>query len=357
MDHLGRRPDPSGSFADPTRPTSPTDSPYLLATPMRNATDLLIDELARRQHAIVTRAQLVESGVPEGAVQRRAASGRLVRVHRGVYVVGPIAPDRAREMAAVLACGRGAVLSHRSAASLWGLARSADGSAPVDVTVAGGSNRRRRGILLHRVATLGPEERTRRDGIPITTPLRSLVDIAALVRTRELEQAVAHGEREGLVSAEELLAFARRHPRRMGIPRLREVLEAHGGPALTRSEAEARFLRLVRRARLPAPETNAPCGGFELDFFWRVEGIAVEVDGYRYHSSRSSFERDRRRGARLAALGVQVIPLTWKQIVDDEIATAVQLGQALARARAGASRQGRTGGRARRSRDRARPHR
>ena len=96
-----------------------------------------------------------------------------------------------------------------------------------------------------------------------------------------------------------------------------------------------RFLALVRRARLPAPETNALVAEYEIDFFWRNHGLAVEIDGFQFHSSRPSFEGDRRRIARLASLGIQVIPLTWRQVVDDEVATAVQLGQALLRARDG----------------------
>jgi very-short-patch-repair endonuclease len=189
-----------------------------------------IGSLARRQHGVVTRAQLLELGLSPKAVRHRAKTHRLRPLHRGVYLVGPIPPARAREMAAVLAIGLYAVLSHWSAAWLW------------------------------------------------------------------------------------------------------RVLAENNGPLLTRSEAEARFLSLIRKARLPAPKTNVMVEGYEVDFLWPVQRIVVEVDGYRYHGSRPQFEKDRRRATELAARGIQVISLSWRQIVNDSLATAVQLGQALVRA-------------------------
>ncbi len=123
-----------------------------------------------------------------------------------------------------------------------------------------------------------------------------------------------------------------RYPRRAGVPALRAIVERAGGPALTRSEAEARFLALVRRARLAAPEANVRIAGREIDFFWRAERVAVEVDGYRYHGTRVRFEGDHRRGAHLAAHGIHVIPVTWRQIVEDEVGTAADLARALAHA-------------------------
>ncbi len=166
----------------------------------------------------------------------------------------------------------------------------------------------------------------------MTSAARTLLDLAPLIGVRELESAVARAESERLVSraeAQELLARAGRRP---GVAALRAVLELDGGPALTRSEAENRFLELVRQASLPAPETNVRFGGYEIDFLWRDHRIAVEVDGFRYHSSRPRFEGDRRRATNLAALGIHVIPVTWRQIVDEGMATAVRIGNALLRA-------------------------
>lgn len=292
-----------------------------------------ITATARRQHGVVTRVQLLELGIRPGAIRCRMASGRLRRLHRGVYLVGPIMPPHAREMAAVLACGPAAVLSHRSAATLWGLTAAGAEDAPVDVAVPHGHDRRRPGIRVHRIGGLGPEEWTRRSGIPVTAPARTLLDFAGVAGRRELERAVARAERERLLSRAELLALVVDAGGRRGIATLRAVLGVGGGPMLTRSEAEAEFLALIRKARLPAPEANVRIEGYEVDFLWRAERIAVEIDGYRYHASRSSFERDRRRAAHLAAHGIQVIPLTWRQVVDDGVATAVQLGQALLSAR------------------------
>lgn len=183
------------------------------------------------------------------------------------------------------------------------------------------------------------DERTSLRGIPITASGRTLVDLASVIGCRDLERAVARAERERLIDGEELPALIARYKGRPGAPMLRAVLAAGSGPLLTRSEAEAEFLMLVRKARLPTPEANVAIEGFEIDFLWRAEGIAVEVDGYRYHSSRPRFESDRRRMTYLAAHGISVISLTWRQIVDEGMATAVQLGQALLRAQRRAGRR------------------
>lgn len=293
-----------------------------------------IAAVAARQYGVVTRDQLLDAGLSRSAVGRRLGHGRLRRIHRGIYLVGPLMPPHALEMAAVFAGRPRAVVSHLSAARLWGLAPPPDPPRrePVDITLV--ANRGRRpGIRAHRVATLPADHWTVRQGIPLTTPPRTLVDLAGVVGTRELEGAVARAEREGLVTWETLSALVARHRGRPGLPALREVLEARGAPALTRSEAEERFLGLVRDAGLPAPETNVRIGRYEIDFLWRDHGIAVEVDGYRHHSTRPRFEGDRRKDARLMAAGIHVLRLTWRQITRESLATAVQVGQALARAR------------------------
>lgn len=287
-----------------------------------------IAEVARRQHAVATRAQLIACGLGRNAIRRRRADGRLRRLHRGVYAVGPVQPPLAAPMAAVLACGPDAAISHRSAAELHGFldARSA---APVDVLVPWNSRRRPAGVNARRTRRLDPAEVSSREGVPVTTPLRTIVDLAGLATAAELERAVARAERAGLLDARDLDPLPSRYARRAGAARLRALLANVGGPRLTRSEAERRFLDLVRRARLPPPQANAVVAGFEVDFLWPDHRIAVEVDGYRFHGSRARFESDRRRSAQLASAGIQVIPLTWRQIVDDDVATAVQIGRAL----------------------------
>ncbi len=289
-----------------------------------------LQDLARRQHGVVTRAQLTKLGVGDGALRCRVRAGRLRRLHHGVYQVGPVAGPRAREMAAVLACGPRAYVSHGCAMALRGWIASACGSEPIDVLVVGRRVRARAGIHPHYVARLDDHETTTIDGIPAVTLGRALVDFAGTASLRKVEAAVAWAEREGLITPNGLSRLPDLYAGVPGIVRIRGVLEAAGGPALTRSEAEALFLELIRVEHLPIPEVNSEVAGCEIDFFWPRERFAVEIDGFRWHSSRPSFERDRRRTVHLAAAGIQVVRLTWRQVVDDRKETADQLRTALA---------------------------
>lgn len=287
--------------------------------------------IAASQHGLITRAQMLEIGFGSDVTRRRLRAGRMICLHRGIYGIGGLLPPHAPMMAAVLACGRDAVLSHLSAASLFGLVSEPVAETAIDVTVPACVDRVRPGICVRRT-NLDPDEITSHDGIPVTTPLRTLVDVTPHVDDYTLERAIARAEREQLISTADLTAATTRYRGRPGAARLRTLVARIGGPSLTRSEAEARFLALLRRARLPAPRANARIGDFEVDFLWPDLELAVEVDGFRFHRSRARFESDRRRTARLAALGIQVVPLTWRQIVEDELATAALLGQVLARA-------------------------
>lgn len=304
-----------------------------------------IDAIAARQHGVVTRRQLLEAGLTARMVFQRAARQRLVRVHRGVYRVGPVVSPHAREMAAVLACGTGAVVSEWSAAHLWQLPaapaavatserRTVSGAGDVFITAAGRDCGRREGIRLRRVRALDPSEVTRRLGIPVTTPARTLLDIAAdLARyglDRELEQAFGHASRERLTTRAELMSLLDRHPKRRGARLLRTVMSGGGG--LTRSRAEAQLLTLLRSAGLPEPRVNAIVAGFEVDFFWGAQRLVVEVDGFQYHAQRDRFENDRARGLAITATGISVIRLTWRQITQYPNAVIGQIALALGRA-------------------------
>jgi very-short-patch-repair endonuclease len=288
-----------------------------------------IANLARRQHGLVTRTQLLARGMDAAAVKRRLRAGRLRAIYRGVYLVGPIVPPHARELAAVLACGEGAVLSHRSAAALWQLLPYPATSAPIDVTVIA-VDRRRPGIRVHRVISLEPDEVTTHKGIPVTTPARTMLDLAADEAERDLEQALAAVERSHKTSRAKLLSLLTRYPGRRGAPTLRALLDADSRPALTRSEAEERFLALVTKAKLPPPEVNVRLADFEVDFLWREQRLVVEVDGYAHHADRASFEADRARDAVLAARGFRVVRVTWRQIVAQPEAVIARLAQGLA---------------------------
>jgi len=287
-----------------------------------------IAELAGRQRGVVSRIQLLEAGLSPHAIDHRLKSSRLHPLYRGVYLVGHAVPaEGARELAAVLACGPGAALSHRSASGLWRLLPPMPGD--VDVSVSGRRCDSKHGIRVHRIAALGPRDVRKLGGIPVTAPARTILDLAAVVEPRELERALAEAETRRLARRNELIALIAQARGRPGVAALRSLIEAAAGPALTRSEAEERLLALIRAAELPPPETNVRVGPYEVDFLWRDQGLIVEVDGFRFHSTRASFERDRRRDAELVSRGYRVIRVTWRQIVDRPEALVVRIATAL----------------------------
>lgn len=302
----------------------------MLDMPTRPTFDTVLHSIAARQHGVVTRRQLLEAGLSGDRISRRVRAGRLRPLHRGVYRVGPVASVRAREMAACLACGPTAMLSHGSAAEAWGMRSPGPDTAPVEVTVRRG-HPERPGIVAHRRTTLHDDERTRLDGIPITTPSRTLLDLAVAHPPRTLERALDEAMARWQTTTRAVHRLLQRHEGRPGTTRLRAVMARDHG-SFTRSEAEERFLDLVRTARLEEPETNARVGRYEVDFVWRTERLAVEIDGYSFHASRRAFERDRLRGQELTALGYRMIRVTWRQMVDEPLRLVAQLAQALSAA-------------------------
>lgn len=283
--------------------------------------------IATRQHGIVTRAQLRDAGFSHDVIDHRIRSGRLVRIHKGVYLVGVVPPPYAHEMAACLACGPRAVLSHRSAAVLWQILRGRPRPSALEVTVPKGYCRRP-GLEVYRIGTLRPDEVTRLEGIPITTAARTLYDLAGSLKGRSLERAVAEAIALGLTTAAGVRAMAERQQGRRGVGHLRAVLDL-GDPRRTRSEAEERFLGLIRRSDIPCPAVNTRIGDYEIDFFWPAERLAVEVDGFTFHTSPRAFEKDRRRDAELATLGVRVVRVTWRQVTEEPRAVISRLKGAL----------------------------
>jgi len=286
--------------------------------------------IARRQQGVVSRTQLRAAGIGADAIDLRLRQRRLHPIHRGVYLVGhPIPAPLARETAAILACGPTAVLSHRTAARLWGIAPFP--STPIEVTTTS-QRRHHAGITVHRTQLLQAPELRHRHGLPLTSAARALLDLATVVDDRILERAFHEARARRLVTSKALAALLDHHRRRPGAGILRRLVDADSGPTLTRSEAEERALALIRRAQLPAPRVNARLGRFEVDLLWPAQRLVVEVDGFAYHSDPASFERDRRRDGELAAAGYTVIRVTWHQITGRPEATVAILARALARA-------------------------
>lgn len=297
--------------------------------------DRRIEMLAGGQQGAVARRQLRVFGLSRDAIDNRVKSRRLKPVHRGVYRVGPFAGEWLAESAAVLACGLGTALSHRSAAALDGAARRPDGEVHVTIVAR---HPEHRGITIHRTASLNRSDVRVKNGIPATTPLRTVLDLAA-ADDPQLEPILAFYLRHDLFTLRQITARTTPPPAlrsaRRGAKRLRDLIEASGRPRFTRSDAERRLLDLIRRARLPPPETNVMAGSatgprHEVDLLWREQRLIVEVDGFAHHGSKASFHADRARDAELVALGYRVIRVTWRQLVGAPEVVIAQLAVALA---------------------------
>jgi len=283
--------------------------------------DQRVVAIAGRQHGCVSGAQLAAAGLSRRAIAHRVSRGWLVRRHRGVYLVGPLEAPLARAMAALLSVGPGAVLSHDAAAAVWELRPRSAG--PIDVTLASRDVRSRHGIRVHRVANLHRRERARLRDLPVTSPARTLLDLATTLTARDLARAVEQAELRHLTTHDDLTHFLTSRRSHRGAANLRAATRTD--IQLTRSEAERRFLDLVNEARLPEPAANTCVAGHEVDFLWPAERLIVEVDGYEFHSSRAAFERDRIRDADLQALGYRVIRITWRRLIDEPLAVVAAI--------------------------------
>jgi very-short-patch-repair endonuclease len=284
-------------------------------------------ELARiagAGHGVVTRAQLLEAGVTARAIEVRLQQGSLIRVHRGVYRVGHHAPSlEATYLAAVLAGGEGALLSGGAAAHLHGLVK---GKAPMPEVVTR-TERRIEGVRTHRSRTLDARDATTVRAIPVTTVPRTLVDIASVLSFDALARGCHEAGVRYATTPKQVEAVLARRPNRPGAKKLRRVI--HGDVHVTLSKLEARFLELLRAEGLPLPVTNRPAGGRRVDCRWPEHRLTVELDGYRFHNSRHSWEQDRRREREARARGDEFRRYTYDDVTGHPTSMLGDLGPLL----------------------------
>lgn len=278
--------------------------------------DRAIADIAEAQHGVVARSQLTAAGLGRRAIGHRLECGRLQRVERGVYAVGHrVRSSETIWMTAVLAAGAVAVLSHRSAAALWGLRGSS--RRRTDVTVPG--PRRSRSLVEFHQAMLPPDEVTVCSGVPVTTVPRTLLDLASVVERRHVERAIQEADVRRLHDPLSLLDLVARYPGRRGTPLIKAILaDGRVGGGVPRSELEGRFLAFLDRFTLPRPEVNANLcvrgRWVEVDCLWRSARLIVELDGRATHDIPTAFERDRARDRRLSVEDWRVIRVTWRQL-------------------------------------------
>jgi hypothetical protein len=285
-------------------------------TPPRTHRELA--ELARRQHGVVSIRQLTGPlGYSEAAVRRAVAAGRLHRLFRGVYAVGHMRlTQQGRCLAAVLACGRGALLSHDSAAWLWGI--STKGPLPPAV-ITPVHRKPHAGIQLHSSRTLTAEDRALCEGIPVTSVARTFLDVAATSRPRRLQRMLERSEELRLFDLGPIESVLERNKGHHGSGPLRRALELYRPTPFNRSGLERRFLELVRDAGLPHPSTGFNEAGYELDVYWPDQRFAVELDTYETHGTRAAFERDRLRDEELKLAGIELIRVTGTRLEREPI--------------------------------------
>jgi very-short-patch-repair endonuclease len=274
--------------------------------------------------------QLLRLGVGRGAIKYWLRSGRLHLVYPGVYAVGHrVLGDQGRLWAAVLACGSGAVISHRSAAKVWGI--RPNNRKPIDVTVPGRSRHKRKGIDVHRVRHLDPRDVTKRDGIPVTTLARTLLDLAEVVPQNQVRRAINEADYQKLFDLRAVNEVLSRSNGRRGQKPLRSALIAVVPGERTRSDFEEAFLDFCEQRGIPRPKVNQHLDGREVDMLWPESDLIVELDGYQAHSTRRAFEDDRRRDAKQALTELRTIRVTDRWLTREPDALEQTLKAALAR--------------------------
>jgi very-short-patch-repair endonuclease len=291
-----------------------------------------LSRLATRQHGVVARRQLIELGFGDEAIKLRLDAGRLNSLHLEVYAVGHMRLSRnAYWLAAVLAYGDAALLSHRAAATLWGLANSRFRAVDVTAPVGWQGPSRRAGIWIHR-CKLHPEDRDERAGIPVTTVARTLFDYAEVVDFQRLENAWEEADRLKLLRLGEVERVCERGYGRRALKPTRRLLAAARAVTRTRSPLEDRFQRFASFYDLPPHSTNVEVLGKEVDVLWPAAKLIVELDSWEFHSHRAAFQRDRARDTRLLVAGYRTIRVTHDRL-DKEAAVLASEIRGLLQAR------------------------
>jgi very-short-patch-repair endonuclease len=310
-------PPASPSHQPPKGPQRFFDEPNGKSVAASKGATAIIRKLAERQHGVVARWQLVEAGLGSGLIQQRVRAERLLQLHQGVFAVGHRRLTRYGEwMAAVLACGPNAVLSHASAAGLWAVRGS---RGPIEVLRTSG-NRKPHGVRLHQTRHLPTADITRVANIPVTTIERTAVDMAPRLDRRQMERFLVDADRAGYLSWATLSRVLERPGGRKGMGRLRRVA-ARVDPQMreTRSDAEIDFFALCRDHGLPLPQVNVLVEGYLVDFHWPRERLIVETDTYSFHGDRRAFERDRKATVVLSSAGYLVHRFTWEMIESEPL--------------------------------------
>jgi hypothetical protein len=282
-----------------------------------------IRRIAERQHGNITRAQLDAIGLTRNEIDERRDQGWLIRRHIGVYAVGHVPRTReSRWLAAVLALGAGAVLSHVAAGVLW---RMLPGTAITEVTVPTTAGRPRRdGIVVHRQG-LPATHKTTHSGIPVTTPIRTLLDLAAVFSAGTMAKCFEQAQVRLHVPPAPLAAEVISRPRHRGNAKLRRILEGAVDPAEVRSVLELRFLRLCLAYGIPRPHVNVPIGAWTPDFVWPDRRLIVETDGYEFHRTAAAKRRDATKDEHFRGDGFTVVRLTWADVAERPARTAAAL--------------------------------
>lgn len=293
--------------------------------PLGGGREVELAGLANRQLGVVARRQLVELGIGKRTIERWLSVGRLHRIDHGGYAVGHRhVGRRGRWLVAVLAVDDGAVLSHVTAASAWGLTRA---RGAVDVTSPGGNQGRQRwpGIRLHRCRFHAPHERTRRGEIPVTSVARTLFDLAEAVEFEWLRKAWEEADRLKLLRLGEVERVCERGYGRRALRPVRRLLAEARAAETVRSPLEERFLAFCRERDVPAPATNVEVLGHEVDCLWPASKLVAELDSWEFHGHRSAFERDRARDPKLLLAGYRTIRVTHRRLdrEADELAAEI----------------------------------